>query len=105
MRRGRSRKQICMGAPPSCGRGDKRGTGPGPEIQAQKAASGASPPWPGLCSSPPSSLRAQVRPPGKGPRGSLTDPWCLCLQGDLGSSRDLTRVCFLSLQGPGPSLA
>ena len=27
------------------------------------------------------------------------------LQGDLGSSRDLTRVCFSSLQGPGPSLA
>ena len=95
--------RFAWGPRPPLGEGTRGKWGPGPGLQAQKAASGASPPCPGLCSSSPSSLRAQVRPPGKGPR-DLTHPWCLCPQGDLGSSRKLTTVCFSSLQGPGPSL-
>ena len=61
--------------------------GPDPGLGAENAASGASPPWPGLCFLLPSSLRAQVRPPGKGPWRTLVNPLCLCPQGDLRQNR------------------
>lgn len=69
MRRGgRSRKHICMGAPPLLwGRGIKRAMGTRPRAEGSEGSVWASPPWPGLCSSSASSLRAQVRPPGKEP--------------------------------------
>ena len=93
-----------MGAPPSSGGGDKRAMGTRP-----RAAGSEGSVW-GVSTMAWALLLITILTQGSGeasregnPR-DLTHPWCLCRQGDLGSSRKLTTVCFSSLQGPGPSL-
>ena len=77
---GQGQEADLHGGPPSSGGGDERGLGTRSRAAGSEGSVRASPPWPGLCSFFPSSLRVQVRPPGKGPWRPLFNPLCLCIR-------------------------